>query len=176
MVKKLDVQVRELAEPDFLEAASVWHESRKQVGTEMGFDSERAVTAEISVRVFREVIAVENLIWGAVQENCIVGILAINGSEIDRMYVRPGAQRCGIGTALLQKARELSPSGLELFTHEENRAARTSPRLASSLAARHSSPPSAVFPFWPGHEARGYTPATLPGKTGLDAVMGQARD
>jgi GNAT superfamily N-acetyltransferase len=125
MVKKLDVQVRELAEPDFLEAASVWHESRKQVGTEMGFDSERAVTAEISVRVFREVIAVENLIWGAVQENCIVGILAINGSEIDRMYVRPGAQRCGIGTALLQKARELSPSGLELFTHEENRAART---------------------------------------------------
>ena len=59
MVKKLDVQVRELAEPDFLEAASVGHESRKQVGTEMGFDSERAVTAEISVRVFREVIAVE---------------------------------------------------------------------------------------------------------------------
>jgi len=122
--KKIDIQVRELAEPDFLEAASVWHESRKKVGTEMGFDSERAVTPQISLRVFREVIAVENRLWGAVHGNCIVGILAINGSEIDRMYVRPDAQRCGIGTALLQKARELSPSGLELFTHEENRAAR----------------------------------------------------
>ena len=124
MVKKIDSQIRELAEADFLEAASVWHESRKKVGTEMGFESERAVTPEISLRVFREVIAVENLIWGAVQKNCIVGILAINGSEIDRMYVRPSAQRCGIGTALLQKARELSPSSLELFTHEANRAAR----------------------------------------------------
>ena len=56
MVKKLDTQIRELAEPDFLEAASVWHESRKQIGTEMGFESERAVTPEISLRVFREVI------------------------------------------------------------------------------------------------------------------------
>ena len=125
MVKKLDSQIRELAEPDFLEAASVWHESRKKIGTEMGFESERAVTPEISLRIFREVIAIENLIWGAVQENCIVGILAINGSEIDRMYVRPSAQRCGIGTTLLQKARELSPSGLELFTHQKNGAARS---------------------------------------------------
>ena len=99
----------------------------------MGFESERAVTPEISLRVFREVIAIENRIWGAVQENCIVGILAINGSEIDRMYVRPSAQRCGIGTALLQKARELSPSGLELLPTKKRgwaqllREARVSP-------------------------------------------------
>ena len=66
MVKKLDIQIRELTEPDFPEAASVWHESRKQIATEMGFDSERAVTPEISLRVFREVIAVENRLWGAV--------------------------------------------------------------------------------------------------------------
>ena len=40
------------------------------------------------------------------------------------MYVRPGAQRGGVGRALLAKARQLSPTGLELHTHQHNDRAR----------------------------------------------------
>jgi len=106
------------------EAATVWHESRKSVHTAMGFESERRVTPEESRRVFREIIAPHNQVWGAFLGKQMVGILAICGSEIDRMYVIPSQQREGIGTALLDKAHELSPSGLELHTHQANEGAR----------------------------------------------------
>ena len=34
-------------------------------------------------------------------------------------------QRCGVGTALLRKAAELSPDGLRLFTFQRNERARS---------------------------------------------------
>ena len=118
------VDVRLLDDEELDEAAAIWHESRKSVHTAMGFESERSVTAQVSQQVFREIIAPRNEIWGAFLEKQMVGILAICDSEIDRMYVVPGRQRQGIGTALLKKARERSPSGLELHTHQVNEGAR----------------------------------------------------
>jgi ribosomal protein S18 acetylase RimI-like enzyme len=40
------------------------------------------------------------------------------------MYVDPSQWRKGWGTRLVVFAKSLSPSGLELHTHQENRAAR----------------------------------------------------
>ncbi len=82
------------------------------------------MTLEDSRRIFREVIASRCEIWVAEREEELVGFLAIRGSYIDRMYVRPGAQRGGVGIVLLEKARELSPAGLELHTHQKNHRAR----------------------------------------------------
>ena len=118
------MNVRLLDDEDLDEVAAIWHDSRKSVHTAMGFESERSVTARVSQQVFREIIAPRNRIWGAFLEKQMVGILAICDSEIDRMYVLPDRQRQGIGTALLEKARELSPSGLELHTHQANEGAR----------------------------------------------------
>jgi ribosomal protein S18 acetylase RimI-like enzyme len=54
----------------------------------------------------------------------VVAYLAINGSYIDRMYVDPNEWRKGWGVRLVALAKDLSPHGLELHTHQANRPAR----------------------------------------------------
>ena len=63
-------------------------------------------------------------LWVAEERGQLLGYLARKDSYIDRLYVKPSAQRRGVGLALLKKARELSPTGLELHTHQENAKAR----------------------------------------------------
>lgn len=57
-------------------------------------------------------------------EQQVVAYLAMKGSYIDRMFVDPSQWRKGWGTRLVAFAKSLSPNGLELHTHQENRAAR----------------------------------------------------
>jgi ribosomal protein S18 acetylase RimI-like enzyme len=53
-----------------------------------------------------------------------MGMLALCESWIRQLTVFPSFQRQGVGTALLQKAREYSPVQLRLFTFQRNNAAR----------------------------------------------------
>ena len=119
------VDVRLLREQELEEVSAIWHEAREQTHLSIGIEMERGVTLEDSRRIFRESIASRGEVWVAEREKELVGFLAIRGSYVDRMYVRPGAQRGGVGTALLEKARELSPDGLELHTHQGNHGARS---------------------------------------------------
>jgi GNAT superfamily N-acetyltransferase len=50
--------------------------------------------------------------------------MLIDGEYLDHLYVRPEAQRCGVGSALLHKARSLSPRRLALVTFQRNSSAR----------------------------------------------------
>jgi ribosomal protein S18 acetylase RimI-like enzyme len=118
------MSVRRSRDQELDEVALIWHEARKEAHTSMAFETERSLTAEDSGRIFRDVIAPHCEIWVAEQENVLLGFLAIRGSYVDRMYVQPGAQRGGVGSALLARARQLSPSGLELHTHQQNQRAR----------------------------------------------------
>ncbi len=116
--------MRLLGERDLDEVVAIWHSARKEAHTSIGIEAERDVTLQDSDRIFREVIAMRCEIWVAERRNEVQGFLALRGSYIDRMYVRPAAQREGVGTALLEKARERSPTGLELHTHQANQRAR----------------------------------------------------
>lgn len=118
------MDVRLLRREDIEEVIAIWHDSRKETHTAIGIETERGVTLEDSGRIFREHIASRCQIWVAQRDGRLLGFLAIRGSYIDRMYVRPDAQRRGAGAALLAKARDLSPAGLELHTHQANRRAR----------------------------------------------------
>lgn len=69
---------------------------------------------------FRNHIAAQNTLWVAVDRGELLGFLAINGSYIDRLYIHPDRQRRGVGAALINHAKELSPHGLELHTHVKN--------------------------------------------------------
>lgn len=80
-------------------------------------------THEDDLRFFRDTLARENEVWLAVEPE-IVGLLAIANGTVGWLYVDPSAQGRGIGTALLDKAKALSPAGLELFTHQRNERAR----------------------------------------------------
>ena len=124
MGERSGMKVRLLQDEDLDETIAVWHETRKEAHTAMDFESERGVTLEDSQRIFREYIVPHSQLWVAETRDEIVGFLAIQESCVDRMYVKPNHQRSGIGTALLVKARELSPGGLELHTHQENGPAR----------------------------------------------------
>jgi GNAT superfamily N-acetyltransferase len=53
-----------------------------------------------------------------------VAYLAITGTHIDRLYIDPREWRKGWGTQLVNFAKQLSPSGLELHTDQANGAAR----------------------------------------------------
>lgn len=62
-------------------------------------------------------------IWGAFEDTTLVGIVAFRRDWIDQLYVLPGAQRRGIGTALLEIARNVS-SSLSAWTFQRNLVAR----------------------------------------------------
>ena len=62
-------------------------------------------------------------IWVGTLHQTAVAYLAMNGSCIERMYVDPIEWRKGWGARLVALAKELSPSRLQLHTHQENHAA-----------------------------------------------------
>jgi GNAT superfamily N-acetyltransferase len=62
--------------------------------------------------------------WIARAGQSIVGVLALQGEDLDQLYLLPGWYRRGIGSLLLAKAKELSPARLTLFTFQRNARAR----------------------------------------------------
>jgi ribosomal protein S18 acetylase RimI-like enzyme len=51
------------------------------------------------------------------------GFLALSGDLVEHLYVSPGAQRAGIGSALLDAAKRASPDGLRLWVFQRNQGA-----------------------------------------------------
>jgi GNAT superfamily N-acetyltransferase len=54
----------------------------------------------------------------------ISGFLAVHGDMVEHLYVRPDLLRRGIGSALLQRAKEQLPTGFRLWVFQENVPAR----------------------------------------------------
>ncbi|MEU2349456.1 GNAT family N-acetyltransferase [Modestobacter sp. NPDC049651] len=57
-------------------------------------------------------------------DGAVVGFAARRGPELEHLYVHPGAQGRGVGSALLRQAMADSPAGLTLFVFQANTAAR----------------------------------------------------
>jgi GNAT superfamily N-acetyltransferase len=109
--------------PDDLEAtAALWH--RSGLAAYPYLPMFQALTAEHALDIFRDRIAAHCRLWVGTEKGRIVAYMALDGSLIDRLYVDPSAWRQGWGTRLLALAKSLHPTGLELFTHQENHAAR----------------------------------------------------
>lgn len=84
----------------------------------------QTMTVETARFVFHNHILASNTVWVGEQNGKIAAFLALKGSFIDRLYVDPPCWRQGWGTRFIQFAKLQSPAGLELFTHQENHAAR----------------------------------------------------
>jgi GNAT superfamily N-acetyltransferase len=72
---------------------------------------------------FRERVFRTCEVWGAFDNAAMIGIIAFREGWVDQMYVLPGAQGCGVGTELLQVARN-SFDRLQLWTFQRNVRAR----------------------------------------------------
>lgn len=110
--------------PEDLEAAvGVWERARWDA-QQPRLAERMKYSHEDNVRHFRDVVMRENEVWLAIEDDEIVGLLALGDQKIDQLHVDPGFQGRGVGTALLGRAKELSPRGLTLFTHQGNERAR----------------------------------------------------
>jgi putative acetyltransferase len=72
---------------------------------------------------FKNVVT-ENKMWVYELNQEPVGFLAMQNEFIDRLYVNPKLHRQGIGKALLEFAKILSPNHLWLYTDQANKMSR----------------------------------------------------
>ena len=72
---------------------------------------------------YRECVFAECSLWGAFDNDTLAGIIAFRADWIDQLYVLPGAQRAGAGSALLGIAKAQARS-LSAWTFQRNDAAR----------------------------------------------------
>jgi ribosomal protein S18 acetylase RimI-like enzyme len=72
---------------------------------------------------FASVVLVEREVWLAEREGRIIGEMVLRGEVVDHLYVRPEAQRRGVGTRLLAEAKR-GRGRLRLYTFQSNEPAR----------------------------------------------------
>ena len=77
-------------------------------------------------RWFQAEIAASPRTWWVARHNGqVVGYMRLEHDEVSHLYVRPDSQGRGVGTALLNRAKSLSPQRLTLVTFQRNQAARS---------------------------------------------------
>lgn len=69
--------------------------------------------------------ALENReVWVAEQEARVLGFVVFGQDALEHLYVHPLAQNFGVGSALLERAKESSPGGLRARVFQKNTGAR----------------------------------------------------
>ena len=63
-------------------------------------------------------------VWVAELEGEVVGFAALADDLLGHIYVHPSAQGRGIGSVLLQKAKDCRPRGFDLWVFQQNEGAR----------------------------------------------------
>ncbi|MET0739870.1 MAG: GNAT family N-acetyltransferase [Acidimicrobiales bacterium] len=62
--------------------------------------------------------------WVAEVDGAILGLLVLDGGWVDQLYVDPDHTGRGLGSQLLDLAKQRRPDGLELWTFQANAGAR----------------------------------------------------
>lgn len=107
---------------NLMETVSMWRGSKRSAFPYVAAIQQH--TFENDLEYFRDSLAGRSEVWLARRNGRIVGMMALAGHMIDQLFVAVEAQRTGVGAALVCKAKERSPEGLELFTFRKNFPAR----------------------------------------------------
>jgi ribosomal protein S18 acetylase RimI-like enzyme len=103
-----------------LETVKMWRASMERA---LGIKDEHSWEEQLD---YLKSITQKFSVFLAVKENTgkIVGMMAIGGTELDQLYIHVDYQGMGIGTRLVNLAKELSPGKLQLYTFEVNKGAQ----------------------------------------------------
>ncbi len=128
-------------EPEELPAVvDVWHRSLVD-SLDWLRPEQRSSEAEYRT-FFRNVVAKTTELWVAERDGNILGVLAMQGDAVSRMYVDTAEQGKGVGSALMDQAKALSPEGLRLVTLERNEQARRFYEQRGFVAYNHGRSPA----------------------------------
>jgi putative acetyltransferase len=117
------VVVRPFDRDDFDAVVEQWHETNLTTYTYVA-EHQRHTLADAK-RFFGQRIVPSCRIWVAAADRRLVGVIALRPPWIEQLAVFSGHRRSGVGTRLLEAAREHSPVELRAFTFQRNIAART---------------------------------------------------
>jgi GNAT superfamily N-acetyltransferase len=70
------------------------------------------------------VVIPERETWVAVDRGVVVGMMVLDGAELDQLYLLPGWTGRGIGSRFVELAKGLRPQGMGLYTFQVNVGAR----------------------------------------------------
>ncbi|THA25667.1 N-acetyltransferase [Streptomyces sp. RKND-216] len=72
----------------------------------------------------REIVLPQQETWVATADGAVVGMLALDGGELEQLYVEPTWRGRGVGDRLVALAKRRRPGGLALWTFQVNGPAR----------------------------------------------------
>ena len=117
-----DYIIREYRADDFDAVTILWRISREKSLPD--FQMEKGHFFYEDQDYFLHHILKDNRVWVVEVTNRPVAFMAMNGEFVDQLYIHPDFWRKGIGTALLNFAREQSTSHVWLYTLQANVNAR----------------------------------------------------
>lgn len=114
-------------------------------------------------------VAGEQEVWVWDEDGVVLGFIAIGEATVNYLYVEPEVTGRGIGSALLDRAKQQRPGGLRLWTFQQNDGARRfyerhGLRVVRLTDGRDNEEkvPDALYewrPGWPGEEVCRGSPA-----------------
>ncbi|MDD2923113.1 MAG: GNAT family N-acetyltransferase [Anaerolineales bacterium] len=114
--------IRIYREDDFEPVTKFWFDAMNAAMP--GLNERIGNTLEDARTFFKNVIILEDQLWVYELNNEPIAYIGMQEDFIDRMYVAPAYHQRGVGQALLDYARTLSPNHLWLYTHVANKIAR----------------------------------------------------
>lgn len=152
-----EVSVRRAAEVDVARIAEVYLAAREAAAMPPGIhppDEVRAWVASWDLA--------ERDVWVAQSRGAVVGFANLTQTWLDGLYVDPGAQGAGIGSALVGLAKSLRPEGFGLWVFEMNHPARAFYARHGFLELEHTDGSANeeqardVKMVWPGSDPLAY--------------------
>jgi ribosomal protein S18 acetylase RimI-like enzyme len=116
------VIIREFRNDDLAPTVALWRRAR--FASQPWLEQRVPHSVDDDFEHFRRVILVDHFVFVAESDARVAGFASLRGALLGHLYVDPPAQGQGLGSALLDHAKSLSPSGLSLFTHQRNQRAR----------------------------------------------------
>lgn len=117
-----ELALRRMRPEEQAAACALWTRSKKRAYPWLAI--EQAHTPAEDWAYFSGTLCARCELWVAVRGERLTGLMALEGSHIDQLYVEPDEQGSGVGSALLAHAKALHPDGLSLFTFQRNARAR----------------------------------------------------